>query len=80
MKKLSNKIRNRVLAGVGVFLAVLTYCGYRMYSVVYGPRPVECLYGPRPFEIIDEDSLINDTLNNQERNSAESLIIESSTN
>lgn len=61
MKKLSKRILNWWVAGLGVFLAALTYSLYRMYAVVYGPPPA-CLYGPPPYEISDNDSISNDTI------------------
>lgn len=70
MKKISKRISKWGLAGLGFVIAALTYCGYRMFSVVYGPQSdadIEpCIYGPPPLEIKDIDSLKNDTVNNTE--------------
>lgn len=66
MKRFSKKISSWGLAGLGFILAVITFCGYKMFAVVYGPRPVDCVYGPPPFEISDNDSLKNDSVNNAE--------------
>lgn len=77
MKRISKKISNWGLAGIGVFLAMLCTGVYKMFNVVYGPPVEPCLYGPPPFEIID--SLKNDTVNNYEQVSKDSVNIKSST-
>lgn len=80
MKRFSKRMKNWGLAGLGIILAVLTYCGYKMYSVVYGPRPDYdpiCLYGPRPIEITDSDSLGRDEIKDSENISKDSMTIKS---
>lgn len=76
MKRFSKRMKNWGLAGLGFILAVLTYCGYKMYSVVYGPRPDYdpiCLYGPRPIEITDSDSLGRDVIKDSDNISKDSM-------
>lgn len=61
MKRLSKKISNWGIAGLGFFLAAFTYGLYRMYAVVYGPPPAY-LYGSPTYEISDNDSISSDTV------------------